>query len=136
MANNENLKPFTSETAKLAGGGRPKGVKNRATVYRKLLEMRADLLPAPEAYYFPKKLGMPKDISIAELLAIKAVCAAFGRGRLGFRYLTYVEDSAYGKMTRDIDIIQESLTKFLTRVENSNDLNVIHKLCAELKEML
>lgn len=97
MAKLENLKHFTAENQP-ANRGRKKGVPNRATVYKKILETKM-------------KVTMPdktqKVMTLYEAVALGQVQSAMKGNTNAWKE---IQDSLYGKMTEKTELSGEVTT--------------------------
>jgi len=110
MPNPENLTPF-SKDYQPERQGRPKGVKNRSTIVRQILEMKG-VIPA-EAFdklkgIFPE---LKNDITVEEIMTIQQVNKAIKKADTNA--YSKLMDSAYGlpKQTIDQSITEKPIFK-------------------------
>lgn len=110
MANEENLKPFKEGEAWTGNKeGRPPGTKNRSTIARKILEMRAIF---PKAKFDKLKEIYPElteNMTVEEVMTIIQIDNAVDKA--DDKSYRAIMDSAYGapKMTGDLTIREQPL---------------------------
>lgn len=81
--------------------GKPKGTKDRSTIYREILSTKAKLLRLPKLKELMKALGASDDITLGELIALKNSTMALYTNKLGLSASQHVEDSGHGKITQN-----------------------------------
>lgn len=104
MANEQNLKPFQPGQSGNPNG-RPEGVKNRATIFKKWLEVSAKITN-PET-------GAAEDGTLEDKLAVKVIAEAL-KGDI--QAAKEVLDSVYGKanqpVTADLNVIWNEVKNY------------------------
>lgn len=97
MANSQNLKPFTSENQPPAHKKSRKGIPNRATVFKRLLEIKVDVND-PES-------GTKKKVTLYEAAALGLIKAAMKGNPRAFQE---IQDSLFGKLTEKHELSGEA----------------------------
>ena len=114
MAGIDNLTPFTSKTAPRTG--KPKGARNRTTVYRQLLESMRSKRLIDGVWKSP---GTNAD-AIAVALLEKACEGDVSAARELF-------DGAYGKIAQKVDVKHTNTLEQLSDSELINKLNDLRR---------
>lgn len=113
MANEQNLqpKPFTSENQP-ANRGRKKGVPNRATVYKRILQTKTKV-KLPD--------GSTKDLTLYEAIALGQAQSAMKGNTNAWKE---IQDSLHGKLADKSEITGKDggpvETKFVVEVVNDS----------------
>lgn len=107
-------KPFTSENQPKVRGGRQKGTPNRATVFKKLLVLKAEkvLLDASEA---------EKGLTLMEAAALGQLLSARGGNTSAWKE---IQDSIHGKIPDKSEISGkdgEAFQVIFKRAKNGDD---------------
>ena len=110
MANNENLTPFKKGTINNPKG-RPKGVRNRATIVKEMLAL-AGLKKHQDKMKAVFGKEVPKDLTVVDQMTAVMVAKALSGDVSAYRELM---DSGFGKLTDKVDNMH-SFTK-MGRVE-------------------
>lgn len=98
MANPKTLKPFTKDHRPAKGSNSRKGIPNRATVFKNLLEMKVDVAD-------PEK-GGKKKVTLYEAAALGQIQSAMKGNTRAFQE---IQDSLFGKQTIKLDLKPEEL---------------------------
>lgn len=80
--------------------GKPKGCKNRTTIYREFLSHKVKLLRNVELTKRLGELSLPDNATMEKLLAINLLTkAVFGKDEIALKAIEMIQDNAYGKQT-------------------------------------
>jgi hypothetical protein len=110
MPNPENIKNYKMKPGEtLNPNGRPKGVKNRSTIVRQILEMKG-VIPA-EAFdklkgIFPE---LKNDITVEEIMTIQQVNKAIKKADTNA--YSKLMDSAYGLPKQEIQATNNNISE-------------------------
>lgn len=108
MPNPENLIPFNQGEDDRRQIGRPMGAKNRSTIARKILEMRA-VIPAERLdklhEIYP---DMTNDITVEDVATIMVSAGAMDGDVNSYKAIM---DSAYGAPKQDIEMEDKTIPK-------------------------
>jgi hypothetical protein len=112
----KNLKPFTSENQPPASSKSRKGIPNRATVFKKLLDLKVSVKnPADEE----KKIKL----TMYEAAALGQLQAAMNGNPQAWKE---IQDTLHGKMPDKLDVGNKDDKPFKT--EEQNNLKKLRKL--------
>jgi len=102
--------------------GKPKGTKDRATIYRDILASRAKALKLPKVKELMKALNAAEDITLGELIALKNSTMSLYTNALGLKASAHVEDSGHGKLTQNTVITGADGTPLAVNIETKTEM--------------
>lgn len=106
-----NLRPRPFPRGQIVPGcGRPKGAKNRTTLYRELFSLKINKLNRPDLVRIAKQLGLSTDATVEQLITARHLSIiAKSKDETSLRAIEMAQDSAFGKPVQPTAVMQATV---------------------------